>query len=149
MLFESVIKGGAQNYVLFKGFIKKIPSVTQRITLKEFCNLIKFIIDGENEHRRLEIVCDKLIQQVINAIAYSRAIIRNTENEILQYSNYVIQAHLIENIDKFPFINENYYVDSEWIRIPGTKEKAKMKVLKPKKELTEDQRIHLANSLAK
>ena len=107
------------------------------------------MIDGENEYRRLEIICYKLIQQVINGIAYSRAIVRNTENEILQYSNYLIQAPLIENIDKFPFIDENYYVDSEWIRIPGTKEKAKMKVLKPKKELTEDQRIHVAKEFAK
>ena len=149
MLFESVIKGGAQNYVLFKGFVKKMPSIAQRILLRKFCDLINFIIDGENEYRRLEIICDKLIQQVINGIAYSRAIVRNTENEILQYSNYIIQAPLIENIDKFPFINENYYVDSEWIRIPGTKEKAKMKVLKPKKELTEDQRIHVAKQFAK
>ena len=149
MLFSSTHEGGAQNYVLFKGFFKHPLQVTGKGKISDFCNFLNYIIDGENNNLRLQQICDNLIVQTINSIAYSKAIERNTENEQLRKALNLFQELVIDNQDFFPQIMEEYDTEEQWFKYG--RDKFKTKVLsrksisetidrddiKPKKEKTQ------------
>lgn len=130
MLFAPVVEGGPHNYVLFRGFVKYPLMISVRKTLTNFCDFMEMMFDSENNNERLKRVCDNLIYQTINSTSYSRAIVRNTENNVLRKSIGSIYELIATNQDLFPKLMEEYNVKEEWVKFG--KESVKMKVFEKK-----------------
>ena len=136
MLFAPVVEGGPQNYVLFRGFVKHPLMIIRRGLLSQFCMFLDLMFDTENNNVLLRRVCDNLIYQTINSISYSKAIVRNTQNDTLRKSIGSLQELIIENQDLFPKLMEEYDVKEDWVKFG--KESIKMKVFE-KKVLPEEE----------
>ena len=159
MLFANVTEGGSHNYVLFRGFTKYPLQIVPRVTLREFCNFLEYMFDGENENQKMRAICRNLIQQTINSIAYSKAIVRNTENQHLRRSINGIMELIIDNQDFFPKVMEEYEPQDEYMKYGN--ESFKVKTLRrkdftetpikdgkePKKEKTEIEEMRLLNKV--
>lgn len=139
MLFANTADGEPHNYVLFKGFNKHPLQIITPISFEEFCQFLEFMIDGENDYLRLQRICDNLITQTINGIAYRNSFKRNAENQQMRKSISSVMQLIVENQDFFPEIMEEFEPQEQWFKYGNESFKAKVLNRKNIPEITEDE----------
>lgn len=139
MLFANTEDGEPHNYVLFKGFNKHPLQIITPISFEEFCQFLEYMIDGENGYLRLQRICDNLITQTINGIAYRNSFKRNAENQQMRKSISSVMELIVENQDFFPEIMEEFEPQEQWFKYGNESFKAKVLNRKNIPEITEDE----------
>lgn len=152
MLFAPRFEGDFQNFVLFRGFNRRIPTVVSNCSLMDFIKVIETILDGEHDENRLREVCDNLIIKIIHGICYSKAIERNALNQELQESLDILDNFIIKNKEQLPEtvqmeIDEEYETVDVWRKRKDGN--VKVEVLKPKHTETQISVVEKAKRFAK